>query len=277
MLNKIICPTDFSDEANNAVEYAAKLAQVFNTKLLLVNVHQIPLASSVTLSEGISSSSKEDSMIAADRLKNICQEINRMFKISVDYEVDITIQSLSAKLGSTGDANTIIVMGTGGARTITEFFFGTNTYNVIKKAQCPVLFVPAGCSYGTYKNIAYAMAYEEKGRLALKPFSEFIKPFNASITFLHISKHDTDLSKDVFKAENEEISDFFKDKPGLNFERIWSDDVADAIEKYVRDHNTGLLVTAAHHRNIFAALFEQKPILSDLTAAPSFPVLVFHE
>src|SRR6185312_9854369 len=143
MFNKIICPTDFSEEANNAVEYAAKLAQVFTTKLLLLNVHQLPLVSSVALGEGISSSARESSAIAAERLKDTCNEVNKMFKVSADYEVDITTKSLSNALSAHGEDNTLIVMGTGGVHTLTEFFFGTNTYNVIKKAKCPVLFVPA--------------------------------------------------------------------------------------------------------------------------------------
>ena len=41
MIKKIICPTDFSKASINAIEYAAKLAKVFNAELLLVNVQVV--------------------------------------------------------------------------------------------------------------------------------------------------------------------------------------------------------------------------------------------
>lgn len=271
MITKIVCPTDFSDEATNATEYAAKLAQVLNAELLLVNVHRVPISPTVAAG-GI----HESAVKAADRLKDLSREINKTSGIHVTHEVDITIQSLTKILASVTDESTMIVMGTGGAHHLHDFIFGTDTYNVIKKVKCPVMLIPASFSYGTYNNILYAEAYEEKGMLALNPFSEFIRHFNADIYFLHISQHDTDISKDVFRAERDEIEDFFKDTQKLNFERRCSEDIAGAIEKFVHDNKIDLVVMAARHRNISEVLFKKKPLISSLSAAPAFPVLVFH-
>ena len=41
MYSKIICPTDFSQASYNAVEYAAKLAQVFWCELVLVHIEKV--------------------------------------------------------------------------------------------------------------------------------------------------------------------------------------------------------------------------------------------
>ena len=42
-MNTIIVPTDFSPAADNAAEYAAKLAQRLNASVLLLHVYQLPV------------------------------------------------------------------------------------------------------------------------------------------------------------------------------------------------------------------------------------------
>ena len=45
-MNIIVVPTDFSPSADNAMKYAAELAQTVNASLLLVHVYQIPVSMS---------------------------------------------------------------------------------------------------------------------------------------------------------------------------------------------------------------------------------------
>jgi nucleotide-binding universal stress UspA family protein len=278
MIKRIICPTDFSEAANNAIEYSAKLAQVLNAKLLLLNLHEMELSAPVAYADEISNDPTKNTALALDTLEKTSTEVNKTYTIVCDFKEEVTLKSLTGILTSMEDESTMIVMGTGGIATIAEFFFGTNTYKVIKKAKCPVLLIPTGCSYNPYQRVVYAMAYEEKGSLALKPFNDFISHFNAGVTFLHISEHETDISRDVFRAEREEIESFFGEKKSehLAFERLYSRNVENAIKEFVEKSSTDLLVMAARHRNIFEALLKSRPLLSDLSATPTFPILVFH-
>jgi nucleotide-binding universal stress UspA family protein len=277
MIKKIICPIDFSDAANNALEYAAKLALVFNAELLLVNVERIiPAADAVSLGVGIGANARGNALIAAGRLKEMSAEANRSFKISVNYEVEITIKSLAKMLTSFGKKNTMIVMGTNGADNLSQFFFGTNTYNVIKKAECPVLLVPENYSYRAFKNILYAFTYEEKGKLALTQFYEFSKAFDAKIIFLHVSKEDTEISRDVFSAVKEEVEEFFDGQGSLDFKRVFSKEAEGAIDDFVRENSIDLLVMAARHRNVIESVFRKRPLLDGLSLTGMYPILVFH-
>ena len=276
MITKIICPTDFSDAAINATEYAAKLAQAINANLLLVNVERImPVSSAVSLGEGIGNNTRENSLLATERLKESSEQINKAFKISVDYEVDVTTKSLAKTIASLDNKNAMIVMGTNGADNLTEFLFGTHTYNVIKTAKCPVLLVPENYSYKSYKSMLFAMSYEGKSFRALKPFYEFAKNFETDITFLHISDKDTDISRDVFNAEKEEVEAVFTGRQGLSFKRDFSEDIAFALERFLSTTPADLLVIAVRHRNIIESLFKQKA-LKTLSADPFYPILVLH-
>lgn len=277
MIKKIICPVDFSEAATNAAEYAAKLAQILHAEVLLINIERIiPAAVAVSLGEGIGADSRENSRIASKRLREMSDDVNKMFKISSSYEVDITTQSLSTVLSAAGNERSMIVMGTNGIDNLSQFLFGTNTYNVIRKAECPVLLVPEKFSYGTYKNLLYAFTYEEKGRLALNQFYEFAKHFKAKITFLHISKKDTNISRDIFRASKEEIEKCFNGKEDLDFKRVFSDDVAEAIDQFMVEHQADMLVMAAHHRNLIEALFTKAPLMAGLSVTAYYPILVFH-
>ena len=113
MKTTIICPVDFSDAANNATEYAAKLAQIIDAELMLVHVQQTELiASEVTLDESIITDAKENRLIISNKLKEVSVEINKTFKIPAEYEVKDTTESLAKTISSLGTKNAMIVMGT---------------------------------------------------------------------------------------------------------------------------------------------------------------------
>ena len=44
MINAILLPTDFSDVANNALEYAVKLSEKCGSELHILHIKQIPIA-----------------------------------------------------------------------------------------------------------------------------------------------------------------------------------------------------------------------------------------
>lgn len=276
MITKLICPTDFSEAANNATEYAAKLAREINAELLLLNIYQVPIGASLVHAQGMSMTDRDSTLLASERLKEMSEEIAKIFHIPCTYEVDVTNKSLTDILKAEEGESTMIVMGTNGTDNLYDFFFGTNTYHVIKNTNCPVLLLPSEYSFGTYKNIVFTLAYEEKGRLALKQLHEFVKHFDAYITFLHISEHDTEISREVFRVEREQIEEVFKDITKKEFKRIYSEDIPDALQQYINKNQVDLLVLAARHRNWFRSLFSKKPLLADLSATPSLPILVFH-
>ncbi len=277
MKTTIICPTDFSDAANNAVEYSAKLSQIIEAELTLVNVQRVtPVAAAVSMGNGIANDIRENSIIASGKLKEMSVEINRMFKIPTKYEVDITTKSLSKTISSLGKNNTIIVMGTNGADNLSQFFFGTNTYNVIEKTECPVLLVPENVSFETYTKILYPIIYENPEESALEQFYEFGKHFEAQFTFLHISKKDTDKTKNIFNTIKEDTEKYFNGKLKINFERVFSDNIDDAIDNFIIENPIDLMMIEEHHRNLLERIFLKKPLLSALSITASFPIFVVH-
>lgn len=276
MIKKIVCPTDFSEEAANATHYAAHLAHDLGAELMLIHVQTVPITSGVMLSGGLIEDTFESSHEASDLLENKSTELSNRYNISVSYEVDVTTASLTKILSTIAKQDSMIVMGAKSSSTLKDFLFGTGTYTIIRKTNSPILFVPAECTYLPYKKVVYAMAYEEKSRNALDSFYEFIKPFSTNVTILHISDHPSELGRDIFKAECSEIKEHFEGKLQFDFAQLYYKEVPEALTSYIAKNPTNLVVMAVRHRSILEVLFGKKSVLADLTDFPSFPVLVLH-
>lgn len=277
MKTQIICPVDFSDAANNAVEYAAKLAKVIDAEMTLVNVLRFfSMLELTSVSDDFGGNVRKKAHDNSEKLKLIAEETSRAFNVRVDYDMEVSTKSFANVISSFSQKNILIVMGSNGADEMSQFFFGTNTYDVIKKVECPVLLVPEGAVFSGFNHVLYPLTYKEKGKLALFQFYEFIKKFKTRITFLHISKSDTLVSRELFKAEREDVEDYFGGTAFLYFERIISDEVDERINEFVFENSIDLIVIATRKRSLLETVFGKSPLLSGLTAIAPCPILVFH-
>jgi len=276
MKTTIICPIDFTNSANNALEYAAMLAVVINAELMLINVQQIHFEAAVSLGEGIGSRKLENSLWASNKLKKMSVDINKLYKIPTTYEVDITTKSLAETIASAVTRNTIIVMGTNGPDNLKQFFWGTNTYKTSKESECPLLIVPEELSFEKYKNILFPIIYGKIDRNALDQFYEFINFFDAQITFLYLTEENNTKTKKEFNAIKEEIETFINSKLKHTVKTVFTDNIEDTLDDFISEKQTDLLVIEERHRNVIERLFLKKPILATLSATAPYPILVVH-
>lgn len=276
MIKKIICPIDFSASSLNAAEYAARLAVAFNARLIFINVQQILMpAAAVSMGEGIGGEVRKNTKLVSQKLNNLASETIKDFNISVDYEVDITLNSLEKIVAELDDEAGMIVMGTNGIDDVGQYIWGTNTYNVIKKARCPVLVVPENVSYSGIRKIVFAWDYNENSKFSFSKLRDFMKSFNPKFVFLHVSKRETVLGKDVFKALRSEIISVLGDDSDADFEQIFADDVPESINRYMNKSQADILSITFYNRGLIPDLFHGK-VAKELTATAQYPILVLH-
>ena len=276
MIKKIVCPTDFSDASINAIEYASKLAQVFEAELLFVNVQRImQVVAAVSLGEGIGSSAKENALLASKRLSEISAEANKMFNISTNYEVDITTKSLVQMLSSNEADKTLIVMGTNGVDDMFQYFFGTDTYQVIKKTNCPVLVVPENATFGSIGKIVFAWDYSTKSKFSFSLLNDFMKAFDPQFVFLHVSRNHTEISKDVFKALSDEIVTVLGENKKVEFKQLFSDKIPDSINSYMSKSKADMLAITFYDRGLIGNVFHGN-VAKELSETANYPILVLH-
>jgi nucleotide-binding universal stress UspA family protein len=268
MVKKIICPTDFSDVAVNGIEYAAKIAQAFNAELHVLNVQSL-FPEAVIAGPNI----REAVLMASDKIKAVCDEAGRAFRISCSYDVEVTNSSLEKAITKKSGGDTVIVMGTNGIDDIYQYLFGTNTYNVVKKSKCPVLLVPEQISFGTIKKIVFAWDYTPRNKAAVLQVKDLMGVFKPEIIFLHVSRQFTDISGDVFRVVQEEFTSLLAEMPNVKFEHLYSDELEEGIDHYMISSNADVLAMTFHHRNLLSRILYPS-VTKGLSARASYPVLM---
>lgn len=273
-MRKIICPTDFSEAANNAIEYAANLAQILKAQLEIVNIQLLsavePILSGVEANKSVSS--------ITETLNEIKEEVIRSFNISCGYRVETTVNTLEKAFQDLSEINDLIVMGTNGMDDVYQYFFGTNTYHIIKKVKCPLLVIPEGVSYNAIKKIVFAWDYGRNNNAAFLQLKTLLDTDNVDITFLHISKELTAVSDDIFNALKDDIHSNLSYKENIKFERIYTKDAElfpDKINEYMIDSGADLLAITFYDRGMLKNILHGN-VTKGLSEMASYPLLVLH-
>ncbi|TND06528.1 MAG: putative universal stress protein UspA [Bacteroidetes bacterium] len=273
MYKRIICPTDFSNAANNAVEYAANLAKELDARLHLLNVKSLISSGSVPAGVWVG----PDAEIASDLLKKTHDVTLETFGVDCTYEVDVTRKAIDKEISEAGGADDLMVMGTDGADSLFEYFFGTHTYHVIKNAKCPVLVVPEHKPYEKIEKIVAAWDYSRRNELSLSEIKLFLDTTGASITLVHISKKDTDISNDVYNAFKERaVQALGADPNRVSFDRIVSPDITNSLSTYMNQSGANLLVLTQYEHDWATNLFRQSVVKNMTTIAAAYPTLIMH-
>jgi nucleotide-binding universal stress UspA family protein len=131
-LHRIVCCTDFSEQSEQAWDYAVSLAAEYSAELTLLHVL-----------EDISSSSdiEDETAKALERLKkqmSSCAQENVVTKpivrIGKAYQ-----QIIEYALEPQTD---LVIMGVRGRHALDLTVFGSTTYRVVQLGPCPVLVIP---------------------------------------------------------------------------------------------------------------------------------------
>jgi nucleotide-binding universal stress UspA family protein len=144
--NKILAPTDFSEDSKLALTYAVTLAQKFSSEIILMHVDQ-PLAPVMVseLNPGLDVSTmnriaEEGRLLALKELDGATANLRDsgvkargLMRVGAPFlEIIHAAQSESADL---------IVMGTHGRTGLAHVLMGSVAERVVNKAPCPVLTI----------------------------------------------------------------------------------------------------------------------------------------
>ncbi|MBI4947270.1 MAG: universal stress protein [Bacteroidetes bacterium] len=268
MIKKIICPVDFSEAAINGIEYAAKFAQACKAELHVINVQSL-FPEAVISGENM----QETMQLASDKLKAVCHDVSSVFQLSCSYDLEVTNSSLGKVIAKESEGENVIVMGTNGIDDIYQYLFGTNTFNVIKKSQSPVLLVPETISYRNIKKIVFAWDYTPRNKATVLKLKDIVGVFRSEVIFLQISRQFTNLNSDVYKISKEELASFLAETPNVKFDNFYSDELEEGIDHYMLRSNADLLAITFHQRNLLSRILHHS-IVQEISTIASYPVLI---
>lgn len=276
-MKRILIPTDFSENASQAIEYAAETAQAVGAELILLNVY-VP---SVSMQSAIHAVMAEDvgreTKAAKSKLKTITDTIQEEYKgLSCSYAVTVG-EPVPEILAYAEEVNAdLIVMGTQGASKMANVLFGSNTASVIEKASCPVLCIPFNLSYKKPEKILFATNFAYSDIDGAKRLVTLAKGFKSALIFAHVvvGAEETDAEREVIEKFASEI------KLQTGYNQISGTVISDAtintgLDALIEKYGADIMALATRKRNIFQKLFNPS-ITKKYSYHTTVPLLAFH-
>lgn len=276
-MKKILIPTDFSENAMNAINYAIALFKdefcrfyimhsydedIYNNKILI---------SRETLNE-ITKIAGKNSQI---QLKKVLKQIK---KLSPNVKHKFII--ISANNILVDEADTIvderdidlIVMGTLGKTNNKKLTFGSHTLQVLKYVKCPVLGVPENCKFKVPENILFATDYNVPHKERELDFlAEISKHHQSKIHLLYISD-DNELS-----LKQEDNLHFIKKRLAhsiAHFIATNEKNMTKTIQKYIKNRDTDILVMVNRRHSFLEQILFQDTV-DKISLSVNIPFLAF--
>ena len=193
-MKKILVPTDFSDNAYRAAQYAAKMGteQHFSLHLL----HCYTASSAFVTPEVSDNDDSTDPILLADQTMN--EWVSKLQKeypslvISHSNERGL-LQEAVPEEAARGDY-AAIVMGTTGASRKKNIFWGSNTALIIGKSPIPVIAIPDVNFNHNVKKIGLLTNFKPEELVTLKEYMELFKG-PVDLDLIHIYNHDEAVSE----------------------------------------------------------------------------------
>lgn len=192
-MKRILIPTDFSDNAWNAIDYAMQLFRNEECQFYLLNTYTPVIPSSRFMAPMISGVRIEDA-IRENSVQGLHQTMERIKKEFQNEKHCFTpISSFNLLVEEVKDLvdeyhMDLIVTGTKGASGMDEVFMGSNTVRIIKNTKkCPVLAIPQNFRFETPTEIAFATDFNRfYTKSELLPLLQLAKSFKATIRIVHV-------------------------------------------------------------------------------------------
>ncbi len=141
MITHIMVPYDKSEAATHAFEYAADLAQKYNSNLSIVTCVTIQVPTDPYFGTAYIETTR---LLKEDAIKSTTNLESKLKELSIQYKIDVLeVRSITDSLVSYAESHNVdlIVMGSRGFGGFKKMLLGSVASGVSQHSKCPVLIV----------------------------------------------------------------------------------------------------------------------------------------
>lgn len=192
-MKTILIPTDFSEQANNALEVAYEIAKKSNAAIKLLNIIEAPGGGSFNTMGEIATGDPMNNIYIIEMMKRVKERMEGIVRdpryngVQITYDVSIGSPFTTISNGIAEFNIDLVVMGSKGSSGLEETLIGSNTEKVVRRANCPVLTVKNKVDITQLKDIVFASDFKPKGDNVIQALKEFQGLFNARIHLLKVN------------------------------------------------------------------------------------------
>lgn len=276
-MKKILVPTDFSDNANKALDYAVAMASKANAEIILLNTFA---AAETTLSPARALVEEYNRTIEADandQLKALKEGVEAKYRVEIAVKL-MTGGAKEAILSVAAEENVdLIVMGTRGTSGMERILWGSTTASVIGNSSVPVLAIPRGAGWKGIKNILFATRAFQANDKMFGPILQLAELEGATVHLVIFT--DTDDKDLVNYLEHSRLFYAYQDTLPARFknltfkiEHLEGKAFYETINQYVEEQSIDLMVMSTHKRNFWQSIFNRS-MTKKMTTYSDIPLL----
>lgn len=282
MEKHILIPTDFSQNARNALDYAISLYRDTPATFYLLNAFQLfHLTTDSVIEPKPGDRAYEEAKLSSEQgLKKLVestetgadQKMHKFEWISTYNNVLDAIKEIAEEKNMD-----LIVMGTKGENNPINVLYGSNAVNVMEKIDgCPVLVVPekTPARNSTINEVVFATNFRYfYKRRELSSLQDIVRRYNAAVRILYIEEQEN-LTEEQ-ETNREVIKDILSEFE-CSFHTLTHIKVASGIHSFIESRNSGLLALYNRKHGFLTNLFSRS-LIKEIEFIPQVPVLVLKE
>lgn len=268
MIKKILVPTDFSDNAQLALDYAIHLANELEADLHILHSYSVPGMTGhfISIDKYVADERREE---MSDYMAQVRPKLKEKVALKGNLYEGSAVAAIceeSERLGID-----LIVMGTQGASGMKKAFLGSTTSNVLRRSKIPVLAIPYTVKHFGIHTLTIAL----DDKLIPEPFVlhtalSIGRHFNGEFNLLHLTASEQDAGIDIA------VRKLFKqfDIP-YNYITVNTKDLEDDMLDLAKKYKSSMLCLVKREKNwldrtFFGSVSEELVMQSDI------PILVMH-
>ncbi|MGB3143962.1 MAG: universal stress protein [Maribacter sp.] len=279
-MKNILIPTDFSENAWNALVYGISFFK--KTPCVFHIVHVSSMGTNAT-GEFIMYSSPEilTQTILKESDEKLLKLLQKIEKLPLNTRHEFKTLSLYGFLTDhlrkevKEKGIDLIIMGTKGSSGLKAVSIGSNTGNVITKVPCTVLAVPEEATYQRPREIGFPSDFQTMySSHILDTVKAILLTKEATLKFLYVSPKGEKMT-DLQLNNKKVLIDYFKEiEP--TFHKVTGKKIDEAIECFTESRELDMLVMVAKNLNFLERILF-KPTVEKISYHTNIPFLVIHE
>ena len=271
-MKRILVPTDFSPQAENALKVAAQIARKNGAAIYLE--HSLDMPSHFALSGN--KSAKPESIYFIRLAEQNFEEL-----LKKEYLFDLEVHEAighgeiydDVQLAVKDKNIDLIVMGSHGTSGFKELFIGSNAEKVVRTSSIPVLVIKNSHDVFDVKDFVFATDFSEECRKPFDAAQKFARAVGAKIHLLFIN---TPADFKTSEETQQLMENFVKGMGAANYTLNTYNDssVEKGILGFAKSKNVQLIGMSTHGRKGLSHFFNGS-ISEDLVNHANMPVITF--
>ncbi len=260
-MKKILVPTDFSLNAERAIDYAVQIAKLSQATIYIIHAcdHLYPPDMDNVMAKGDYNKKLTDE--AFNNLEIIRKSIEDTEQVLVNIQLYNGSVTDTITIAAEEHKADLIIMGTLGISGLRDKILGSKTATVISNSTVPVIAIPLEYDWSTPVKFLLAINHFDEVTDILIPVFDLAKLFNAAVRLI------------VFTDEDNAAADFVSDAKEINFaeeklrkkysgleinaEQLSGRHFEESINDYIGKNQIDLLAMTTHKRSFIGNIFNR--------------------